>query len=182
MRIKTAIENEITPFLQEHQGKIWPTELYPAIQRHLSKRVGKNVEFNFVTEEARELALADFKNSNTFSFNIITTPNITNQMNNSSTKRREKYRYLFARNAIETRHRFGIVLDSIVSNDGFTLQLERTKTGIVYPVGVIGFYGSNINRWCQIAGVKQTERPHKIPSTHFMDVSQATNFVKIFEF
>lgn len=185
-RISTVIKEHLTPILLKYAGRKWTPEFARAVQRDIFEKTGKYVGFRSINVMALRYAQFDMANSKTFSFNIVPTQTLVDEYNLSSTIRRQRFEGIYnphplLDDEIKVRNRMQISIPKIRSTKQYDVQVIIDSRGNTWPVAVIGYYGSNMNGWAKRVGLKQTQGAHSHPSTHYMDVSKAAEYVFILE-
>lgn len=184
VRISTVVNEMLTPLLLEHSGKIWTKEFVRSVQKSMYEMCGRHVGFREVNVTAVNYAVTDLSLQATFSFNVVPTKELIEEYNGSSVLRRQRFDKLYNPTNItfdkeKLKNRFQISIPNIRSIKQYDVQLVISEDGRVWPVGVIGYYGSNMNSWADRVGLKHTFNPHKHPSTHYMDKEAAQEYVFI---
>lgn len=187
MHINTAVLNHIIPLLEKYESACYNTIDFNNLSEEIKRQTNKGANFRRVTESAVELAHFDFKIvgfvklNSTFSFNIDCTSEFREEMEMSTEARRNRFRHLFAKNEWP-RERVGIKLEATRSDICFTINyVLEPETNRVYFVAVIGFYGTSINGWAERVGLHETINKHSVPSTHYMSISGASEYVFLLE-
>lgn len=188
-RISSVIEKRLKPILMKYAGRQWNQAFARAIQKTIFEETGKYVGFRSVNVMALHHAVADLDPKNdrlSFSFNIVPTQTLVDEYNLSTPARRERFRVLFnphplLQDEVMLRNRFQIQIPKIRSVKQYDVQVIIDSRGNAWPVAVIGYYGSNMNGWAKRVALKQTQKAHSHPSTHYMSVSKGKEYVFIFE-
>lgn len=185
MKIKTAVHDIIYPICEHWAGKTSEEGLFLKLAAFIKERTGKDTGFREVTVNALRLAKYELESGKTLSVNIVCSKNLMEEFEQSSAARRKRFGSVCSRLPhMETQtgcmSRFQIELDQIRSDKQFEVQYLKSDDGRIWPVGVIGFYGSNINGWSERVGLSQTKNPHSIPSTHYMMSDRASEYVFLF--
>lgn len=187
MHINTAVVKHIIPILEKYEAVNSNTINFFMLSEEIKRQTNKGVNFRRVTKSAVELAHFDFKTvrfvklNSTFSFNIDYTSEFREEMEMSTEARRNRFRHLFVKNDWP-RERIGIKLEASRSDICFTINyVLEPETNRIYFVAVIGFYGTSINSWADRVGLHETINKHSVPSTHYMSISGASEYVFLLE-
>lgn len=186
LHINTVVEKFIKPILIKYAGQPWDEEFARIVQRYIYDKTGKYVGFQLVNINALTHAVQELKSGKTFSFSIIPTQTMKDEFNLSSYARRERFGIIYSnapvtQDAKLAENRFKIALPKIRSKKQYDIQVMMDGRGNAWPVAVIGYYGSNLNGWAKRVGLKHTQGAHIHPSTHYMEVEKANNYVFIID-
>uniref|UniRef100_A0AAU8L076 Uncharacterized protein n=1 Tax=Serratia phage Kevin TaxID=3161161 RepID=A0AAU8L076_9CAUD len=184
MTIKTAVNTIISPICDSWAGKLTEAQLFGRLAAFIKERTGHDVGFREVTVNALRLAQYELGSGKTLSVNVVCSKNLMEEFAQSSQARRKRFGNIVSNmphmQTPEGRmSRFQISLDEIRGPKQYDIQYIKSESGHVWPVGIIGFYGSNINGWSERVGLEQTRNPHSIPSTHYMSSERAADYVFI---
>ncbi|QHB42674.1 hypothetical protein [Dickeya phage Ds25CZ] len=181
MHINTAVTKHIIPLLEKYEGKKLNDIPFQQIAEEIKRLTKKEANFHRVLSSGVELAKSDLRNASTFSFNIVATSNLVSELTRSSQVRRDRFRHLCVPNNNEVT-RVGIKLEAIRSEVCFTVNyILEPETQHVYFAAVIGFYGTSINGWADRVELKETLNKHSTPSTHYMSLAAAREYVYLLE-
>ncbi|AFX93495.1 hypothetical protein G646_gp027 [Serratia phage phiMAM1] len=184
MQIKTVVQKYIQPVCDNWAGSN-NMEIMNRISGYVKERTGKGVGFSEISVTALRLAQYELTTGKTMSINIMCSEMLKSELEQSSQARRKRFGNIYNPMPHMTtpegrQSRFRIHLVEIRGDKQFEVQYIRSDSGRIWPVGVIGFYGSNINGWAERVGLQQTLNPHSKPSTHYMSSERASDYVFIF--
>lgn len=182
MKIKTVVNEIITPICDRWAGLDHNSDIWIKIAAFVKEKTGKEVGFQEVTLDALKLAKYELSSGKTLSVNIICGKTLMEEFEQSSTARRKRFGNIcnplpHLETSRGRMNRFQINLNEIRGDKQFDIQYLLGDDGRVWPVAVIGYYGSNINGWSERVGLSQTKNPHSIPSTHYMSSERASEYV-----
>lgn len=181
-RISTVVNELLTPILIKYAGRKWTPEFARAVQKDIYQKTGKYVGFREVSLIALSNAVDDLNSHKTFSFNIVPTSTLVDEYNLASEARRERFDGIYNPHPLlqdkkAVKNRFQISIPNIRSKKQYDVQVIISENGDVWPVGVVGYYGSNMNSWAKRVGLRMTQGAHSKPSTHYMDAQKAGQYV-----
>lgn len=181
MHINTAITKHIIPLLEKYEGKKSNQIPFGTISEEIKRLTRKEVNYRRVLPSAVELAKSDLHGASTFSFNIDATATLVSELTQSSQARRDRFRHLCVANDYPGT-RVGIKLEAIRSEVCFTVNyILEPETNNIYFAAIIGFYGTSINGWADRVELKETLNKHSTPSTHYMSLAAAREYVYLLE-
>ncbi|BBD52233.1 hypothetical phage protein [Enterobacter phage EspM4VN] len=181
MHINTAITKHIIPLLEKYEGKKSKDISFEDISAEVKRLTRKEVNFRRVPPSAVDRAKSDLNTASTFSFNIDATATLVSELTQSSQARRDRFRHLCVANDYPST-RVGIKLEAIRSEVCFTVNyILEPETSNIYFAAIIGFYGTSINGWAERVELKETLNKHSIPSTHYMSLAAAREYVYLLE-
>lgn len=181
-RISTVVNELLIPILVKYAGRKWTPDFARAVQKDIFVKTGKYVGFREISVKALSHAVSDLDSHKTFSFNIVPTQTLIDEYNLASEARRARFDGIYNPHPLlqdekAVRNRFQIVIPKIRSSKQYDIQVIISENGAVWPVGVIGYYGSNMNSWAKRVGLGVTKGPHSNPSTHYMEAGKADGYV-----
>lgn len=183
MHINTAVMKHILPILEQYEGKHIREVPFADIARQIKNATDKEANFLQVNPSAVINAKADFAEEKTFSLNIVLSPSCTQELTDSSQARRNRFRHLVSVHSDDYAsrcQRLGLKLEGIRTGVYFTINfIIEPETNRIYFAAIVSYYGISINNWSERVGLQQTLNKHSAPSTHFMDMKSAHDYVFI---